>query len=90
MLPSPAFLTVIGSPRPYVGFDGSNVDHAINVGYAGLTWDYHVSKRIYLSGSLGASVNDAKVLKYSANTRSLGSNVGFHVDAAVGYDFTEA
>lgn len=89
VLPSPDILAGIGSPRPYVGVDFSNVDHAISVGYAGLTWDYHFNERLYVSGSLGGAVNDAKELKHSVNTRSLGSNFGFHVGAAVGYDFTD-
>lgn len=90
LLPSPDILSGIGSPRPYVGVDFSNVDDAISVGYAGLTWDYHVTPALYVSGSIGGAVNNAKNLKHSPNTRSLGSNFGFHVGAAVGYDFTEA
>jgi len=89
VLPSPDVLSGIGSPRPYVGVDVSGVENAISVGYAGLTWDYHVTATLYVSGSLGGAINSAKELKHSRHTRSLGSNFGFHVGAAVGYDFSE-
>lgn len=89
VLPSPEMFSGIGSPRPYVGVDFANVDNAISVGYAGLTWDYSVTDRLYVSGSLGGAVNNAKELRNSQFTRNLGSNFGFHVGAAVGFDFTE-
>lgn len=89
LLPSPELFSGIGSPRPYVGVDFANVDHAISVGYAGLVWDYSLTDRLYVSGSLGGAVNNAKELRHSQFTRNLGSNFGFHVGAAVGFDVTE-
>ncbi len=89
LLPSPEMFSGIGSPRPYVGVDFANVDNAISVGYAGLTWDYSLTDRLYMSGSLGGAVNNAKDLRHSAYTRNLGSNFGFHVGLAAGFDVTE-
>jgi hypothetical protein len=89
LLPSPKLFSGIGSPRPYVGVDFANVDRAISVSYAGLAWDYSSTDRLYVSGSLGGAVNNAKELRHSPNTRNLGSNFGFHVGAAIGFDVTE-
>lgn len=88
LMASPEFLGPVGRPRPYIGVDYSGVDHPINFGYAGLTWDYHLTSKLFVSGSVGGSVNDAKDLKSSATTRSLGSNLGFHLGAAIGYDIS--
>lgn len=88
LLPSPELFSAIGSPRPYIGVDFTNVSHAISVGYAGLTWDYSVTDRLYVSGSLGGAVNNAKELRNSQFTRNLGSNFGFHVGLAAGFDVT--
>src|SRR5690606_7008568 len=66
----------------------SGVKHAQQFAYGGLTWDYHVSPKVYLSGSLGGAVNNGRNLKGNPYGRSLGSNLGFHAGAAIGYDFT--
>ena len=89
VLPSPEMFSGIGSPRPYVGVDFANADHAISVGYAGLTWDYSLTDRLYVSGSLGGAVNNAKEIRHSQFTRNLGSNFGFHVGVTAGFDVTE-
>lgn len=88
LLPSPGFLSAVGSPRPYVGFDVTTADNPINFFYAGLNWDYNLTDRFYLSGSLGGAVNTADNLTNSPNTRSLGTRGTFHLGGAVGYDFT--
>jgi hypothetical protein len=32
----------------------SDVDHAINFGYAGVAWDYHLTSKLFVSGSVAA------------------------------------
>lgn len=90
LLPSLAFLKLIGAPRPYLGFDAGIADEPIHFLYAGLTWDYHLTRRLYLSGSVGGAINTAEELDASPDTRSLGTRATFHVGAAIGYDFTPA
>lgn len=82
LLPSPGWLDVIGSPRPYVGADAGLDSDAVHFFYAGLNWDYHLTQRLYLSASLGGAVHTADTLS------RLGSRALFHVGAAVGVDFT--
>lgn len=88
---SPEFLDVIGSPRPYIGFLASIVKrpaNPVNFLYAGLNWDYNITKSLYLSASLGAGVHDAKELYTFVNNKALGCHALFHLGAAVGYDIT--
>ena len=88
---SPEFLSFIGSPRPYIGFDTAIVDdpgRPVSFGYAGLNWTYNLTSKFYLSGSLGGSVNDARNLKNPVRYKGLGCNALFHLGAAVGYDIT--
>lgn len=87
---SPALLDAIGAPRPYLGVDAGLADDPIHFLYAGLNWDFHLTERLYVSGSVGGAINTAQDLKDSPNTRSLGTRATFHLGAAVGYDFTPA
>ncbi len=88
---SPEFLSIIGAPRPYVGFNAAitdDPDRPINFAYAGLTWDYNITSKLYLSGSLGGAIHDASNLKNPVNYKGLGCRALFHLGAAVGYDIT--
>ncbi|MCQ8782407.1 acyloxyacyl hydrolase [Mangrovibrevibacter kandeliae] len=88
VFPSPDFLYAIGSPRPYIGFDAGIADHPIHFFYAGLNWETYFTDRIYLSNSLGGSINTAKNLDDPKDYKALGCNVLFHLGIGVGYDFT--
>jgi lipid A 3-O-deacylase len=88
---SPEFLAFIGSPRPYIGFDAAitdDPDRPVNFAYAGLSWDYNITSKLYLSGSLGGAIHDASNLKNPVNYKGLGCRALFHLGAAVGYDIT--
>lgn len=88
VLPSPHFLSVLGSPRPYIGASIATMNNGIHFFYAGLTWDAYVTDRIYVSGSVGGSLNTAENLDDPVGYKALGSNVLFHLGAGIGYDIT--
>ncbi len=89
LAPSPAFLAVLGSPRPYIGTDIAISDDPIDVFYAGLNWEAYLTDRFYLGLSLGGSVNtDQKKRNDEGELRDLGSPVLFHLQASAGLDFT--
>lgn len=88
VFPSPHFLSVIGSPRPYIGASIAAVDDPVHFFYAGLNWDAYLTDRIYLSTSVGGSINTAENLENPVGYKALGSNVLFHLGAAIGYDIT--
>lgn len=92
LLPSPGFLSVIGSPRPYVGADVAFVENGatpVNVAYAGLNWQVHWSQRFYTSASLGGSINNADLNNPSPNHWGIGCNLLFHVGVSAGFDVSE-
>jgi lipid A 3-O-deacylase len=86
---SPDFLSSIGSPRPYVGFDIAAVDDGVHFFYAGLNWDFRITQKIYFSASLGGSINTAKNLEDPDEYKALGCRALFHLGAGLGYDFNE-
>lgn len=86
---SPEFLSIIGSPRPYVGFNAAIVRRPVHFFYAGLSWEAHVTNRLYLLASVGGSVNTARNLVNPVGYKALGCNVLFHLAAGIGYDFTD-
>ena len=89
VLRSPDFLAPIGSPRPYFGADIALADDAVHFFYAGLTWDTYVTEKVYLSGSLGGSINTAEEVDNPVGYKALGSNVLFHLGVGIGYDITD-
>ena len=90
VVPSPGFLSIIGSPRPYLGSDIALSDDAIHVVYAGLNWEVNLTDRVYLGFSGGGSWNNSpKTTSASGTTKNLGSSILFHLQASAGYDVTE-
>lgn len=90
VLPSPAFLAGIGSPRPYVGADIATDDGLANVAYAGLNWQAHLYPRLYLGFSVGGSITDNETFRASSGeVKDLGSNTLFHLQASAGYDISD-
>ena len=85
---SPDLLDGLGSPRPYVGMDLGLAANPIHFFYAGLNWDYHFTRRLYVSASVGGAIHTAADLVNPPAQRALGSRVLFHLGAAVGFDFT--
>lgn len=88
--PSPGFLAILGSPRPYLGTDISLSDQAIHTFYTGLNWEAHLTDRFYAGFSLGGSLNTSKTTtRPDGATKRLGSQVLFHLQASAGYDLTD-
>lgn len=85
---SPEFLSAIGSPRPYLGFDAAIADDPIHFAYAGLSWDMALTSRLYLSASLGGAVTTADNLEDPTAYKALGSRALFHVALGMGFDIT--
>ncbi|MGB3646833.1 MAG: acyloxyacyl hydrolase [Mesorhizobium sp.] len=85
---SPEFLEAIGSPRPYIGFDAAIAHDPVHFFYAGLNWDMSLTDRLYLSASLGGSINTARNLIDPTTYKALGCRVLFHLGAGIGFDIT--
>lgn len=91
LFPSPDFLSAIGSPRPHIGFDFAAVDDPIHFLYAGLTWDTHLTERVYLTASVGGALTTADNLdNRNDGYKALGCNTLFHLGAGIGYDITKS
>lgn len=86
---SPEFLSAIGAPRPYLGFDAAIADDPVHFFYGGLNWDFRLTDRLYVGASLGGAVTTADDLKTPATYKALGCRVLFHLGAAIGYDISD-
>jgi lipid A 3-O-deacylase len=91
---SPAFLSIIGSPRPDIGADINDAGNTSD-GYFGLTWTvkplqvlYGGDPRVFLDGSLGAAYQDGYIDHAPPGRKTLGSPVLFHLSAEFGYQLT--
>ncbi|QJB56086.1 acyloxyacyl hydrolase [Pseudodesulfovibrio sp. zrk46] len=85
---SPDMLEAIWAPRPHVGVTvntSGDTSHA----YTGLTWEYFLTDRFFVDGSLGLSAHNGYLNTNKSDRKSLGSPVLFRVGAAVGVNLTE-
>jgi lipid A 3-O-deacylase len=88
VFPSPDFLDLIGSPRPYVGVDLAPADDQIDFFYAGLNWEAYLTDRLYLLASVGGAINNAQELINPVGYEALGCRAMFHLGAGVGFDIS--
>jgi lipid A 3-O-deacylase len=91
---SPAFLKIIGAPRPHIG-GWVNTSGNTDAAYFGLTWDWTLLNRIFGSsdgliilGSLGGAVHDGYENSAPAGRKKLGSPVLFRESVELAYQFT--
>jgi len=91
---SPAFLSIIGSPRPHLGGD-INTSGNTSSGYAGLTWRADLignlinpGDSIFVTGSLGGAIHDGYIDTAPRTRKRLGSRVLFRESAELGYQIT--
>jgi lipid A 3-O-deacylase len=91
---SPAFLQIIGSPRPHIGAD-INTDGNTSDGYFGLTWQadlqqlFGIAPGVFVAGSLGGAVHDGYLTSGAPLGRKLlGSRILFRESAEIGYRLT--
>ncbi len=83
---SPTFLERIGSPRPYLGVDFAPDPDQVDFLYAGLNWEAYFTERLYLSMSLGGSLNNAEDVH--AGVDALGCRALFHLGGGLGFDLS--
>lgn len=74
-------------PRVHVGTSLSVQQGGTNQVYAGLTWDYRLTDRLFFESTFGGTVHDGPT---SGNdTNSYGCSVLFRESAGIGFDITE-
>lgn len=91
---SPAFLDVIGAPRPHLGA-WVNSDGNTDAAYFGLTWGLPLIRHIVgaqdglmLLGSLGGAVHDGYTDELHAGRKRLGSTILFRESVELAYQIT--
>jgi lipid A 3-O-deacylase len=85
--PDPVWNALI--PRPHVGAT-VNFAGKTSQAYAGATWTYDVTNRIFVEGTFGGEVNDGHTGNVvPAGFNKVGCNVLFRESASLGYRFTE-
>ncbi|MDH3231208.1 MAG: acyloxyacyl hydrolase [Alphaproteobacteria bacterium] len=95
---SPGFLDAVGSPRPHVGFT-VNTEGATSQIYAGLTWNWSLSERIFLEFGGGGAVHNgetddippdpAEPYTAASGDKLLGCRLLFRGSLALGVRFAE-
>ncbi|NWG45295.1 MAG: acyloxyacyl hydrolase [Alphaproteobacteria bacterium] len=96
LFPSPALLGFLGSPRPHIG--GNLASDGISFGYAGLAWDWSLTRSWFVTASFGGAIHDADQLteddlrpgQRESSVRLLGCQALFHLALGLGYQLTEA
>jgi len=94
LLPSPAFLQIVGAPRPHLGVS-VNTAGQTDVGYVGLTWSGRpwrplltLPDALFVAGSLGGGAHDGYLNTAPSGRKRLGSRLLFRESAEVGYQLT--
>jgi lipid A 3-O-deacylase len=76
-------------PRPHIG-GTANFEGKTSQAYAGLTWDYDLTSRVFAEGTFGGSVNDGhagKIVPVGYN--AMGCKESFRESASLGYRLTQ-
>jgi lipid A 3-O-deacylase len=84
--------TVLGAlvPRLHVGGTG-NTNGKTSQGYAGLTWTYDITPKIFVEAGFGGAVHNGKTAMLPpVGFNAMGCGWGFHEQGTLGYRFTEA
>jgi lipid A 3-O-deacylase len=94
LFPSPAFLRIVGAPRPHLGFSVNTVGQT-DVGYVGLTWSGRpwrsrlvLPDALFIAGTLGGGAHDGYLNKAPPGRKRLGSRLLFRQSVEVGYQLT--
>jgi hypothetical protein len=72
--------------RPRVHVGASISPDGVNQVYAGLTWDHHLTDRLFFETSFGAAAHDGET---GIDPDSYGCAVQFRESASVGFELTE-
>lgn len=91
---SPAFLSIIGAPRPALGAS-VNTEGKTDYAYLDLTWtatvwhaDPGTTEGIYVGGFLGGAVHDGRLTERGDHDKDLGTRALYHVGVETGYQIT--
>jgi hypothetical protein len=79
-------LDVIFNPRLHFGATLATGD-GLNQGYAGLTWDYHLTDALFVEASFGGAAHDGET--DDDNPDSYGCTVQFRESLSVGVNVTD-
>ncbi|WP_138513815.1 acyloxyacyl hydrolase [Maricaulis alexandrii] len=101
LFPSPDFLAIIWSPRPYV-YGSFNTNGLTNFGAAGLAWNWEFAEGWNLEIREGLSYNDGVVdidpnsppgdptrIRLATTRALMGNEILFHTALGLDYDLTE-
>lgn len=88
------FLNAVLTPRLHLGATANLSNRGTSYTYAGLTWQFGLTERLFIETSFGLSVNNGKRDgQLDANGEliraRLGSNVTFRESVALGFHLTE-
>ena len=75
-------------PRPHLGTT-VNFEGKTSTIYAGLTWQYHLTQRVFGEASFGGSLNNGQLQDFHNARNALGCHGLFRVSGSLGYDLTE-
>lgn len=81
-------LTWFMTPRPTVG-TALSATGGTSMAYAGFTWDYRLTKRIFLEGFFGGAIHNGETDEDEPDKRYYGCTVNFREGAGIGFDITE-
>jgi lipid A 3-O-deacylase len=73
-------------PRAHVGFSVTP-DEGTNQVYGGLTWEAHLTSKIFVEASFGGTLHDGETAGNDPN--SYGCSLMFRESASIGYELTE-
>lgn len=86
---SPAILAPIWAPRPHVGVAVNGAGDTSQA-YAGLTWTWDATERLFLDFSLGGSIHNGELVTDRQDKVNLGARVLFRESIGVGVRLNEA
>ncbi len=94
---APAFLSVLGSPRPVIGANIATNSNSTSQFYTGFEWTRYFAERFFVNGMLGGVIHNGETDPFDpvldANrammTQYLGCRVMFRLGADIGYDISE-
>ncbi|MEW5726986.1 MAG: acyloxyacyl hydrolase [Pseudomonadota bacterium] len=85
---SPSVLAPLWAPRPHLGVSVNSAGNTSQA-YAGLTWTWDVTRRLFLAFSLGGAVHDGETETDRQDRINLGSRVLFRESLSIGFWITE-
>ncbi|MDQ0325584.1 hypothetical protein J2R99_001433 [Rhodopseudomonas julia] len=81
------FVDFLLRPRPHIG-GTVTTSGGTNQVYAGLTWDYNLTNRIFLEGTFGGTIHDGNTDHVETGAR-LGCSALFRESAGIGVNVTQ-